>query len=84
MGAALLSEPTLEITEDEAELLAEAVKEVAKAYDFTQIFNPRVQALIDLGLVVMTVHGPRVVKIYHKHSHRQGSVTVMRPSQTGD
>src|ERR1700733_92075 len=83
MGAALLAEPDLEIDKDEAALPAEALKEVALAYDFTQIFNPRVQALIDLGLVVMTVHGPRVVKIYHKHQ-RKGTVTVMRPAQTGD
>lgn len=84
MGAALLSEPDLNITEDEAELIAEAVKEVAKAYDFTQIFNPRVQALIDLGIIVMTVHGPRVVKIYHRHNRQPGTVTVLRASQTGD
>lgn len=80
VAAGLLAEPELKIDDDEATMLAEAVKEVAAAYDFTQIFNPKTQALIDLTLVCGTVYGPKVITIY-KRSNKRPKVVNMTAAQ---
>lgn len=63
MGAGLLNAPDFEITRDEAAILGEALKEVAAAYDFTAIFNPRVQAWVDFGIACTVVYGERLSKV---------------------
>ncbi len=80
MGAAMLREPDIEITQDEAALLAEALKEVAGAYDFTAMLNPRTQAWIDLGIACTTVYGLRVLKIARKQKGPR-IVTMQSPQQ---
>ena len=60
MGAGFLNEPALELSKDESALLAEAVKEVATAYDFTVLLNPRTQAWVDLGIACTVVYGGRL------------------------
>ncbi len=66
MGAGLLNVPELAIEQNEAALLAEAVKEVATAYDFSAILNPKTQAWIDFGIACTAVYGERVLYILHK------------------
>jgi hypothetical protein len=73
VAAAMLSEPDWAISKDESAILAEAVKEVAAAYDFTALMNPRTQAWIDFGIACTAVYGSRIAKVI-KPRHRMAVV----------
>lgn len=60
LAAMMLRNPNWKITRDDAALLAEAIKEVCEAYDFTSIMNPKVQAWIDLSIALTMVYGERI------------------------
>lgn len=76
MGAGLLNEPDIAIEKEDAALLAEAVKEIATAYDFTAMMNPKTQAWIDLSIACTAVYGERVMKIMRKHGKRDNVVSI--------
>lgn len=76
MGAALLSEPELQIDQDEAALLSGAIAEVATAYNWAAVISPKTQATIDMGIALATVYGKRAMTIYHKHKRKGGPVRV--------
>lgn len=78
-ASAMLKEPSLAIEKDEAEMLSEALKEVATAYDFKAILSPKTQALVDLALVAGTIYGPRLMLIA-KQSKKHKPVVVIRPN----
>lgn len=82
MGAALLSEPELQIDQDEAKLLSDAIAEVATAYNWSAGISTRTQACIDMGIAVATVYTKRVLTVYHKHTRKPGPVRV-QPIATG-
>lgn len=70
MAAGMLSEPEFNIDEDESKLLAQAVEKVANAYNWTTVLSPKMQAALDMTIVLATVYGPRVVRIAKKHRTR--------------
>lgn len=87
MGAAMLNEPELMLDRDnngnpgdESKLLAEAVAEVATAYDFTSILNPKTQALVDLGIACATVYGGRITRIMSKSKRKPATIHQMPQS----
>jgi hypothetical protein len=80
MGAGLLHEPDLAIDEDEAKLLANAVAQVATAYDFKAVLSQKAQAAIDMSIALATVYGPRVVKIATRPKQRRAATNVVSMS----
>lgn len=82
MAAGLLAEPDLQIDKDEAKLLADAVTEVARAYDLSAVLSPKTQAVVDLSIALVTVYGQRAMKIVFKPKQRQ-SLTVMQSPIVG-
>lgn len=82
MGSALLQEPELQLDQDEAKLLADAVTEVATAYNWSAVISPKTQACVDMGIALATVYTKRAITIYHKHTRKGGPVRV-QPIATG-
>jgi hypothetical protein len=82
MGAALLLEPELEISEDEAKLLATAVGNVAVAYNISAIMSPKTQASIDLAIALVTVYGRRTMSILSRPKKVRGPQVVRQTPQS--
>lgn len=75
MGAALLSEPELNIDEDEAAALAAAVAQIAAAYNFEAVLSPKVNAVIELATVAAMVYGPKIAIIVKRQKRPMRNVT---------
>lgn len=61
MGAKLLSTPELELDEDEAKKLSDAIKNVAQYYDF--LMDPKKLAIAQLCFCAGGIYGPRMISI---------------------
>lgn len=85
MLATLLKSPTWIITEDEAKQLRNAYDEVADAYGWETITDPKTAALIHAGATVAAVYGTRCVAVLvankAKAQHASGPVAVPPPSK---
>lgn len=64
-------------------MLADAIQEVAAAYDFTTILSPKTQALVDLSIACATIYGPRAMVIMARpKKHAPSPLRVMpQPAQ---
>lgn len=62
MGSALLKTPELELTVEESEKLGKAVARVNAEYG-NIILDPKTAALLNLGIVGVTIYGPRIITV---------------------
>jgi hypothetical protein len=81
MGSAMLAEPELIIDSDEAKLLADAIAEVARAYDFTAMLSAKAQAGIDMAIALATVYGGRTLRILARKKRPRASVVNIQTPQ---
>jgi hypothetical protein len=76
--ATLAKEPIIEITEDEAEKLANSVNRVTALYD-VPIFDEKTWAWIHLGRTGLEVFGTRAMAYVIDKKRRQGGPQVVTP-----
>lgn len=80
MGALVLKNPLVEISQPESVKLASALANVAKHYDFK--INPAIMAWLQLVGVGAAIYGPRVAVTIATKKQSKASVTV--PVQTSN
>jgi hypothetical protein len=69
MGAKLLEVPELELDEEEAKKLADAIRRVAEFYPVA--LSPKKLAWAEFSFAMAGVYGPRVIAIYKKAPKQQ-------------
>lgn len=62
MGATLVKNPTLVLTEDESKQLAAAITRVTELYD-VPLLDEKTRAWINLGIVGVQVYGTRITSV---------------------
>jgi hypothetical protein len=85
MLATMFKSPTWIITEDEAKSLRNAYDEIADAFEWQTITDPKTAALIHAGATVAAVYGTRCVAVLvankAKAQHASGPVAVPSPQR---
>ena len=70
MLAMLTKQKALEMDDDEAKKLAEALARVQREFGVT-VMSPKVAALVNLGMVGLGVYGPRVVTMANEAAKKK-------------
>jgi hypothetical protein len=79
MGAKLLEVPELELDEEEAKKLADAIRRVAEFYPVA--LSPKKLAWAEFSFAMAGVYGPRVIAIYKKAPKQPGPRAVPRQTE---
>jgi hypothetical protein len=80
MGAALVKNPVLVLTEDESKQLAAAITRVTELYD-VPLLDEKTRAWLNLGIVGVQVYGTRITSVIvdkkKSKGERQGVIHQM-------
>lgn len=77
MLSALMKQPSLILTEEEAEKLANAVNAVAELYD-TPFLDERTRAWLNASMVAAEVYGTRLAASYFESKRKPHVVTPIK------